>query len=149
MNEAEYVGLEGLGLVCFDRLALRDAMPLEHAMQGGAGDRGVNELMDDGKKVVQGQIEALPQDEDEGFLLGAESGLQAMGGVGAVLDRIPVLPAGKWSRPRRPGARPGLSWAGRCSGVFGVVVAFLCSLTCIASVPGECPAPAVNHASGK
>ena len=93
---ARLVGLEGLGrpLRRFGLGTGRDAMALQAAVQGGAGQVGVDELLGHGQQVIQRQPQGLAYRPHHGFLGGSQRGLQAMGRMGAVFHRVPMLPAG-------------------------------------------------------
>ena len=96
MQVARFVGLEWLRRP-FGRLGLRpgrDAVPGQTAVQGGAGQVGVDEFPGHGQEVVQGQPQGFPDRQHHGFLGGGQGRLQAVRGMGAVFHRIPVLPAG-------------------------------------------------------
>ena len=53
----------------------------------------VDELLDDGQQIIQGQFQLRAQIDHQLFLRGVEGGLQPMGGMAAVLDGVALAPA--------------------------------------------------------
>jgi len=73
-------------------LEIGDPMAAQQPVQGRAGHLGMEETMNDRQQVVQGQQQGFAQTDDDRFLLRGQGGMDAMGSVRGVLDRIALAP---------------------------------------------------------
>jgi hypothetical protein len=93
MNEADAGRLEGAGLrlVRFGKPA--DAVALQAAVNGAAGQLGIDAPLHHLDDIVQRQLQRRPQLADRPLFDGRQAGDEVVRPVRAVLDRRPVAPA--------------------------------------------------------
>ncbi|OMP13621.1 F0F1 ATP synthase alpha subunit [Corchorus olitorius] len=128
VNEAWLIVLEGLfRRDCF-ALGLRNhifqtrhAFALEETGDAGTRYVGIDVLLGDEQQIVEGQVERLAQCQDDGFLGRAQSRVQRVRTVGAVLHIIASKPL--LGRRTRDVENLG-SLSGRETGVFDLLADF-------------------------
>ncbi len=93
VNEAERLGVETARLCLGRPFRPADAVALEAAMNGTAGQLGVHAALHDFGKIVEGQAETASEFEDEVFLDWREADGEPFWRVRAVLDGGSIFPA--------------------------------------------------------
>ncbi|BCX81350.1 hypothetical protein MIT9_P0928 [Methylomarinovum caldicuralii] len=73
-------------------LEIGDPMAAQQPVQSRAGHLGMDEAVNDRQQVVQGQQQGFAQTDHDRFLLRGQGGMDAMGPVRGVLDRIALAP---------------------------------------------------------